>query len=261
MLGVAFAMALGSRSYSRGYVGYGGLPPGTKALLISNVAVFLVYFLAPRIGLAEAFTYLELIPAAVVRFFFLWQLVTYLFIHGGIGHILFNMLTLYFFGKDLEEAWGTRRFLRYYFVCGIGAGVCVVIANYIAGTPGIRTIGSSGAIYGLILAAAMLWPERMVLFFFFPIKLKYMAIIIGAIAFLQSMGANTGVSEVAHLGGMLIGFLYLRSGLLGRSSRSRGPQIGLMDQLRERYREWKIARARKKFQVYMAKRDRDRGVN
>src|SRR6185503_15006634 len=112
-----------------------------------------------------------LVPADVVTRFFLWQPVTYLFLHEGFFHILMNMLGLWFFGKDLEDIWGTRRFLQFYFFCGIGAGVVVVLANYLFGNPESRTIGASGAIYGIFLVAAVLWPDRTIIFYIFPIKL------------------------------------------------------------------------------------------
>ena len=125
---------------------------------------------------------------AVVKDFFVWQLATYLFLHGGFGHIIWNMLALWMFGADLEQIWGTRRFLQFYFFCGIGAGICVVLVNYVLpwGNPAIPTIGSSGAIFGILLAYAMLFPDRDILFgFLFPIKVKYFVMIIGAIAFLS----------------------------------------------------------------------------
>ncbi|MEN6604580.1 MAG: rhomboid family intramembrane serine protease, partial [Bryobacteraceae bacterium] len=162
------------------------------------------------------------------------------------AHILFNMLTLWMFGVDLERDWGTRRFLRYYFLCGIGAGVCVVVANWIAGSLGARTIGSSGAIYGLLLAFGMLYPDRMVLFsFLFPIKAKYFVMILGAIDFLSSIGASKGgVSHVAHLGGLLVGYIYLRHGRY-----SLDPVAGLI----RAYEAYKFRSAKRRFQRYMHK--------
>ncbi len=238
----------------------GFFPPGVKWLLISNIALFVVYFFAVRTGAGGLFQYFKLIPRAVIHLAAVWQLVTYMFLHDpfGFGHILFNMLTLWMFGTDLERAWGTRRFLKFYFLCGAGAGLCVVAANLIAGTPDTATIGSSGAIYGVLLAFGMLFPNATVLFsFLFPIKAKYFVMILGAIAFLSSLGAgeNTGVSNVAHLGGMIFGYLYLKS-------RGAGLRIGLAGAIRRGYNEWKLRRARRRFQVYLRKQnDRDRRVN
>jgi membrane associated rhomboid family serine protease len=195
----------------------------------------------------------------VVHLFFVWQLVTYMFIHAGIGHILFNMLALWMFGTEFERLWGTRRFLRFYFFCGIGAGICVVVANYMFGTVASRstpTVGSSGAIYGLLLASAILWPDRQILMsFLFPIKMKYFVMIIGAIAFLNSFNTSSPVSDLAHLGGMLFGYLFLKV----PSVKGFDPMRSLSDS----YQAWRIARAKKKFQVYMRKQgsDRDRFVH
>ncbi|MFB3779610.1 MAG: rhomboid family intramembrane serine protease [Bryobacteraceae bacterium] len=233
-------------------------PPGVKWLLISNSALFVVYFFAVHSGAASLFQYLSLWPRAVLHLPAVWQLFTYMFLHDPFGffHILFNMLTLWMFGVDLERDWGTRRFLQYYFLCGVGAGVCVVVANVLFGSLDTRTIGASGAIYGLLLAFGVLYPDRMVLFsFLFPIKAKYFVMILGAIAFMSSFAASgSGVSHVAHLGGMVFGYAYLRwrflrtgfSGLLGR-----------------KLIEWRQARARRRFQVYMRDRDshRDRRIH
>src|SRR6202142_1906857 len=152
-------MAIGTRSWARSSIFSGGLPPGIKWLLITNIGLFLIQFFAPAgSALAELFSYLSLVPAAVVKLFFVWQLVTYMFLHAGISHILWNMLALWMFGVEFERLWGTRRFLQFYFFCGIGAGVCVVVANYLLpwGNPSVRTIGSSGAIFGILMACAML---------------------------------------------------------------------------------------------------------
>ena len=100
-----------------------GFPKGVKWLLISNVAVFLLGFFAQLVRLDRPLGLFALIPVQVVKDFFVWQLATYLFLHGGFGHIIWNMLALWMFGADLERVWGTRRFIQFYFFCGIGAGV------------------------------------------------------------------------------------------------------------------------------------------
>lgn len=229
-------------------------PPGVKWLLIANIAVFVAHFLSAQARLSWLFDWAALVPSHVVHGR-LWELVTYMFLHslGSFWHILINMLMLYMFGADLERTWGTERFLRYYFFCGAGAGVCVVAGNYLNGTPNVMTIGASGAIYGLLLAFGMLYPDRQILFsFLFPIPAKYFVMILGGIAFLSTFGSSGGgVSHVAHLGGMLFGFLYLRS---QRGRKRLGPSW--LGSLESRYREWKINRAKKKFEVYM-RRHRD----
>lgn len=227
-------------------------PTAVKWLLISNIALFVIYFLAVRTGFGYLFYPFGLIPATVLRSFGVWQLVTYMFLHDpyGFGHILFNMLTLWMFGADLERSWGRSAFLRFYFICGIGAGICVVVANALFGSLNTRTIGASGAIYGVLLAFGLLFPDRIVLFsFLFPIKAKYFVMIIGAIAFLSSIGGSgSGVSHVAHLGGMVFGYAYLK-GYLGKR------RWNLLEPLRRAYQRWRLERAKKKFQVYMRKQD------
>jgi membrane associated rhomboid family serine protease len=241
------------RFRSTGYSWANYFPPAVKWLLISNTAIFVLYFLAGQTEIGQIFGLFALSPIAVVRHFAVWQLVTYMFLHGGIGHILFNMLALWMFGMDLERDWGTKQFLKYYFLCGIGAGICDVAVNLAMGHPNTRTIGSSGAIYGLLMAFGVLYPDRIILMsFLFPIKAKYFVMIIGAIAFLNSVGsAGSGVSNVAHLGGMLFGYMYLRGRFLRLDA----------GKLLRRYQEWKLQRAKRKFQVYMRKHGRGPWVN
>lgn len=247
--------------YSTQTPGYGSssyFPVGVKWLLISNIALFVAYFFAVQFGFGYAFHHFGLIPGEVLRSFSVWQLFTYLFLHDptGFSHILFNMLALWMFGADLERQWGREAFLKFYFLCGIGAGICVVLANALAGSLSTRTIGASGAIYGLLLAFGVLYPDRVIWFnFLFPIKAKYFVMIIGAITFLSSFGTGGGgVSHVAHLGGMIFGYLYLRHGMARRST----SKFSLTGAITERYRQYKLARAKRKFQVYLRKQDEDR---
>ncbi|MGH9671673.1 MAG: rhomboid family intramembrane serine protease [Bryobacteraceae bacterium] len=239
---------MSERSVPPGYNRHGGFPTAVKWLLISNTALFVLYFLLVQAGFGRAFYYFGLVPAHVIQIWGLPQLVTYMFLHDPLGfaHILFNMLTLWMFGADLERAWGTRRFLQYYFVCGVGAGLCSVIGNLFFGELYSRTIGASGAIYGLLLAYGVLWPTRTVLFsFLFPIQARYFVLIIGAIAFLSTLGASgSNVSHVAHLGGMIFGYFYLKSRFLN---------VNLLGSLRQQYKGWRMQRARRKFQVYLRK--------
>ncbi len=250
-------MGFSSRSYAPGYSSQNLFPAGVRWLLIVNVALYIVYFFAVRSGYGPFFNHFALMPAAVVHSFAIWQIFTYMFVHsaGDVQHILFNMLMLWMFGKEVENAWGTRKFLKYYFICGMGAGVCVILANYMFGDPYTRTIGASGAIYGLLLAFGMLFPDSVVLFsFIFPMKAKYMVAIMAGIAFLMSFSANSSVSNVAHLGGMLVGYIYFKMPEPARRPtkfKARGP--GFFENLGEQYQAWKLQRARRKFQVYMKK--------
>jgi membrane associated rhomboid family serine protease len=241
-------MALPRYAERRSYSGGGNFPPGVKWLLIANTAAFVLQGLLSS-RFAQDIRVLELAPVAVVFHLAIWQLVTYLFLHGGIWHLVFNMLTLWMFGSPLERDWGTRQFLKYYFICGIGAGVFDVALNALIGNWTTSTIGASGAIYGLLLAFGVCYPDQTVLMgFLFPIKAKYMVMIYAAIELWMSAGVNTGVSNIAHLGGMAVGFVYLRTRRNRRGTRS----LSLPD-WRGAYRQWKLERAKKKFQVYMKK--------
>jgi membrane associated rhomboid family serine protease len=238
----------------RSYNSSSYLPTGLKWLLISNVAIFLIYYVGGRAVQEPMKTFFALTPTMVLDHFMIWQLATYMFLHGNIEHILFNMLALWMCGTILEADWGTRRFLRYYFVCGIGAGICDLTVIRIVGNVYIPTLGASGAIFGLLLAFGVLYPNMTVLFFFvFPMKAKYMVMIYGAIAFLGALNVNSGVSNVAHLGGMAVGYAYLRMRFF---------KIDLGYLSRE-YNAWKLRRAKKRFQVYLRKHgsDRDTFVN
>ncbi len=242
----------GGRTRTLQFLSSGWFPPATKWLLIVNTAIFIFTFLFHRSPLVQEVSGLmALTPRAAVEMFMVWQLATYMFLHGGFSHIIWNMLALWMFGADLERSWGAARFLRYYMVCGIGAGICVVVANYAAGTPDVATIGSSGAIFGILLAYALLFPTRTILWgFLIPIQAKYFVMIVGAVAFLMSMsGGNTGISEFAHLGGLLVGYLYLKMPRVRLNPRRR---------LQSVYAEWKRQRMRRKFQVYLKKHDSDR---
>jgi membrane associated rhomboid family serine protease len=226
-------------------------PNGVKWLLVSNIAIFLVYFFTAD-RLPGLFFPLQLIPYMVVHGA-IWQPVTYLFLHDphGLFHILFNMLALWMFGTPVEQTWGTRRFLQYYFLCGVGAGVCVVLVTLLFGNTLQPTIGASGAIYGLLLAYGMLFPEQEILFMFlFPMKAKYVVIIYGAIAFLGTFQTGGTVSNLAHLGGMIFGYVYIKT----QFGRRRVP-LGAAPSFSfsRAWKEYKLQRAKKKFQVYMKK--------
>jgi membrane associated rhomboid family serine protease len=240
-------MSISTRSYARSYASGGGIPQGVRALLIVNAAIFLIDFFSRGL-----FSFLALTPSEVVRSLHVWQLATFLFLHGSILNLIFNMLALWWFGKEMEEMWGTRRFLRFYFLCGCGAGVCAVLAAYAAGSPNATIIGSTGAIYGILAASAALWPDRLMLFYFlFPMKLKYFVILIGAIDFLISY--NAGAGQMALLTGLLFGWLYVKS------PRVRG--FDPLGSVEASYRAWKLKRAKRKFQVYLRKHGSNRDIN
>jgi membrane associated rhomboid family serine protease len=228
--------------------GPGPLTPAIKAILIANGLVFIVTFFQPILML-----YFGITPQHVVRDFAVWELVTYMFVHGGPSHLLFNMLTLYLMGVELERTWGSRYFTKFYFACGIGAGLTQVLLGLI---PGIGdqfyyrpTVGASGAIFGILLAYALYFPTRPILMFFlFPVPAKYFVMIIGALSFVTG---GRGIAHAAHLGGLIFGYLYLHNG--------RG---GLTAEIKYRYLKWKMNRLRLKFDVYSGGRgDWDRHIH
>ena len=238
-------------------------PTGVKWLLLSNIAIFIVTsVLLPPLFVLTLFA---VSWAGVFNNFYVWQPFTYMFLHGGIWHLILNMLMLGMFGIQLEQAWGTRQFLKYYFICGVGAGICILLMNVVVGAYTVPTVGSSGAIMGLLVAFGVLYPNgvelepeiRQFLRYYFicgvgaaaciilvsgagptlgglsitvgflylitfgvlyphgrvviPIKAKYLVLIYVAIELWASFGA-TQTSSLAHLGGMLVGYVYLRTG-------------------------------------------------
>jgi membrane associated rhomboid family serine protease len=185
-------------------LGY-GFPPVLKKLMIIMGAVFFLQMLASR----RMEFYLGLVPILVWHEFFLWQLFTYIFLHGGISHLLFNLLALWMFGGEIENYWGSRKFLFYFFFCGVGAAICTVVVTPFQNYP---TIGASGAIYGILLAFGWLFPNRLIyVYFLFPIPAKYFVMIFGFLEFLYfSRGSAVGgIAHLTHLGGLLFGLLYM----------------------------------------------------
>ncbi len=241
------------RSY--GPSGFGidfSTPWVTKWLLIVNFSAFILYFFAVQLeisALTGLFKALSLIPNWVV-FGALWQPFTYLFLHDpyGFNHVLFNMLGTWMFGRMVEQSLGSKRYLEFYLFCGAGAGLCDVALRFLSGAnTAIPTIGNSGALYGIVLAFAMISPRAPVLLFPFPIAIPawVLAAVYGGIAFLSSFGDPGGrISHIAHLGGMVFAYVYLR----------RRPDFLKIDWVGS-YRQWKLRRARRKFEVYMRKRD------
>jgi membrane associated rhomboid family serine protease len=253
-------MSFSSRSYVNRYVPSNRFPTGVKWLLIVTVGLSVLDFILrgarPESSLLQ---YFALVPAHVVRSLAVWQLFTYLFLHAGISHVLWNMLALWMFGAELERTWGTRRFVTFYFLCGMAASVTIVIAAYLFGGVNVPVVGSSGAVYGVLVAYGVLFPNQTMLFgFLIPIKTKYFVMIIGAIVFLQSymsLAAGVGAAEaVASLAGLVAGYLLVRGRRL---------QTLVGQPLASGYRDWRLRRAKRKFEVYLRKKDsnRDRWVH
>ncbi|UKE42404.1 rhomboid family intramembrane serine protease [Xanthomonas translucens pv. secalis] len=194
------------------------LPPVTQALLIGNVAVFLLQLLLGD----DTFAPFMLWPISNFdafspgQNFQIWQLLTYGFLHGGFSHLLFNMLALYMFGGPLEQTWGNKRFLTYYLMCVAGAGLCQVLVGWWAVSNGgdpYPTLGASGGVFGLLLAFGMLFPNQRVMLLFppIPMKARTFVIVFGALELIMGFtGWQPGVAHFAHLGGMLFGWLLIR---------------------------------------------------
>jgi len=244
------------------------LPPFTKAvkwLILANAAVFLLMTLLQaldaRLG-DIVFLLLALIPRVVIHGG-IWQLVTYSFVHLGIWHILMNMLGLWMFGSQFEVDWGLKKFLEFYFFCVVGAALTTIAVSYtgLAGiTAATQTVGASGGVLGILMAFGMIYGDREVMLFPIPFSIRAKYFVAGVAFFtlisaINAAGPRHGdsVAYVAHLGGLLFGFLYVKF----------VPKRGLMFGTSERYfsarnsyYRWRRRRAARKFQVYMRKHDR-----
>jgi membrane associated rhomboid family serine protease len=181
------------------------MPPVTQALLLVNVALFCIdYFLGPWFTRALALWPID-------DGFQPWQLVSYAFMHAGVFHLFFNMLALWMFGSDLERLWGPKRYLEFYFASLLTAGLAQLVLTAMTGVGGYM-VGASGAIYGLLLAFGMMFPNRIIVPLIppIPMKAKYFVAIFGGLElFFGVTGTWAGVAHFAHLGGMLGGFLMI----------------------------------------------------
>lgn len=185
--------------------GFRMLPPAVKNLLIINLIFFLATMVLERV-------YHSYLPATMCLYplqsglFRIWQPFTYMFMHGGLDHLVFNMFALWMFGYVLENFWGTQRFLIYYVLCGLGAAVVSMLL------PGFHvTLGASGAVYGILLAFGMMWPEeRIYLYFIMPIKAKWFVIGYAVLELFEGVfRSSDGIAHFAHLGGMVTGFILI----------------------------------------------------
>ncbi len=211
----------GARRYNFDWRSF--ITPGVKLIVLVCTGVFLVQtllgLLAPPAATIWLLKWFALIPEAIMHHIppRIWQPFTYIFLHGGLWHLLINMLMLWMFGRELELVWGKRRFLNYFILCGAGAGIIEVIVKTIpvffgAAPSLVPTIGASGAIFGILMANAVLFPDRRIWLIPLPITIPmrpYVAVM-GAIEFFSTIGAGgDNVSHICHLGGMLVGYVYL----------------------------------------------------
>ena len=243
------------------------LPPfagWVKRIILACAGIFLVQVilgrLVPDIG-QYIVPYFGLVPALVMTRGFVWQLITYAFLHASPGHIFFNMLTLWFIGARLEQDWGPRRFIECYIFCVVGAAlvmIAIAYTGFLGARPGVPTVGASGGIYGLLMAFGILYADQELFMFPLPfmIKAKYLVGIWIFVAIVATFDPSQGgVASFAHLGGLLFGFLFVKF------LPSRGLSYAATERyfgLRNSYYRWKRKRAGKKFEVYM--RDHDRKV-
>ncbi|MEI7811918.1 MAG: rhomboid family intramembrane serine protease [Ignavibacteria bacterium] len=196
-----------------GLGGFSVFPPVIKNLLIINIAVFLVNnLILGNILLGE-------IPASMLvdhyfalqplgHGFFIWQLISYQFMHANFSHIFFNMFALWMFGMEIENLWGPKKFILYYLACGVGGGLLhLILSPFITGPA--ATVGASGAIYGIMVAFGMMFPDRHIyLWFFIPLKAKYLIAFFIVLEFM-SVGSMDFVARLAHIGGALVGFIFI----------------------------------------------------
>ena len=250
-------MANRSRSSSRSFLSADAFPPAVKWLLIINVGIYVCTSFAAAFGAVPRwYSAFMLQPASVVTVGTIWQLVTYSFFHADAQHIFWNALGFWMFGRSLEPVWGTRFFLKFYFICVVGAALFTIAGSYAFFHPAATFIGMSGAVMGMVIAFGFVYYDQTVLFsFVLPMKAQYISMLLAALYFFMTLDYQGAF--LPHLGGMVVAFVYMYY-FEGKDLKLK---TGLT--LQERYRQWKIDRAKKKFQVYLRKNDpnRDRWVN
>ncbi|MCP5068591.1 MAG: rhomboid family intramembrane serine protease [bacterium] len=221
-------------------------PPETpkiiKQLMIANLVVFTAQQIAPALS-----DLVSVQPRAVWNEGYIWQPFTYMWLHGGIAHIAVNCFALWMFGSDLAIAWERKRFLRYYLLCGIGAGFIIATWPYVTlffsgADPEVLdtyTLGASGAIYGVVLAYSMMWPDRRIMLIFPPVSFRAVWLIPGLFVLTMLMsGSDGGISHAGHLGGVLVGWLYLRRKTV--TSEFAPQRVPPSNFFKRRWRRWRM---------------------
>lgn len=220
----------------------GPMTPGVKWLMILNGGIFLIQQIAGLVAPNMLEAVFGVSHDGFIGSFMIWQPFTYMFLHGGWMHIFFNLLALWMFAGELELVWGRTKFIRYYMLSGLGAGLFIAFMNYIAflkyGSSAV-TIGASGAIYAILLAYAVLWPNREVLLYFLiPVKIKYLVIAFGLMEFFGTLSSSSGtggnISHIGHLGGIISGFILIK--LMRRPAVSGQNKISFFENLNKKNR-------------------------
>ncbi len=185
-----------------------GIPPAVFVLLLANLAVAVLRFVMAGVGRVDPLgNWFSFIPYLAINKLQVWRFVSYMFLHGDLMHLFFNMLGLWLFGSRIEALWGTRTFTRYYFACGIGGAVLYGLFSLTGIASVIPMVGASGAIYGILLAFGLAFPTAVIFVFFIPMPARIAVIVFAVLSFLGIGGAN--VAHLAHLGGMVAGFVFL----------------------------------------------------
>lgn len=229
------------------------LPTITRNLLLINVLALLAngvfgMFMASQGKDLNSYLGLYYIGSP---YFQIYQLVTYMFMHGGWIHLIFNMFALWMFGGIIERMWGPKKFLFYYLACGIGAGLTQEAVQFLGfANPLSSTVGASGAVFGILLAFGMLFPnERLFIIPIpFPIKAKWLVIGYGALELVQAFGYNDGVAHFAHLGGMIFGYFLIRYWAKHPGRSGYHDNSDPFDKLRNAYGNWRKRQAREQSQ-------------
>ena len=222
--------------------------------MIANTAVFLLQMLYPVL-----FDIASVRPVLVWQGGYLWQPFTYMWLHAGLGHLAMNMFALWMFGTPVALAWGARRFLRFYLLCGTGAGLIIATYPYLMVGMGIDaparlaipTLGASGAVYGVLLAYSLTWPDRTIMLIFPPVAFRAIWLIPLLFFFSVAFGGGN-VSHTGHLGGVIVGWLYMR----------RRGGTGSLFSLRQLQHRWRRYRMRQRlrsvrYEDHEARRRRD----
>jgi membrane associated rhomboid family serine protease len=178
--------------------------PMVQKLLIANGLIFVLQHVLPGLTVYGAIS-----PAGFFKGM-IWQPFTYMWLHGNLFHLFMNMFVLWMFGGTLESLWGSRRFLRFYVICGVGAGFVILVWNIVTGLLYVPTLGASGAIYGLLMAFSLTWPDRTIMLLFPPMPVKAIWFIPLLFLLTLAMGGGENISHAGHLGGVLVALIVMR---------------------------------------------------